>query len=90
MNNSGIGGAHVAGDSREANEHLGLLALGEHRSARQIGDVVGRLEYAVRARAAGMDDPFGNALMVEVEDLLTQHEVLEQRRATLAGLQAAC
>ena len=39
------------------------------------------------AVAAGMDDPLGNALVVEVEDLLAKGEVLEQRRTALAGAQ---
>ena len=34
-----------------------------------------------------MDDALGNALMVEVLDLLAQDEILEQRRAASAGLQ---
>ena len=34
-----------------------------------------------------MDDALGDALMVEVLDLLAQHEILKQRRATSAGLQ---
>jgi hypothetical protein len=35
-----------------------------------------------------MDHPLGDALVVEVEDLLTQHEVLEQRRTRCARAQA--
>ena len=35
-----------------------------------------------------MDDTFGDALMVEMEDLFAQHEIFEQRRAACAGLQA--
>jgi hypothetical protein len=34
-----------------------------------------------------VDDALGDALVVEVEDLLAQDEVFEQRRAALAGLQ---
>jgi len=40
----------------------------------------GQLEIAVRRAAAGMHDALGNALMVEVGDLLAQDEVFQQRR----------
>jgi hypothetical protein len=40
----------------------------------------------VRARAARVDDPLGNALVIEVEDLLAQVEVFEQHRAAGAAL----
>ena len=43
-----------------------------------------RLEHAVDAGAAGVDDPLGDALVVEVHDLLAEVEVLEQRRTALA------
>ena len=39
------------------------------------------LEVAVRAGAARVDDALGDALVVEVGDLLAEDEVLEQRRA---------
>ncbi len=39
-------------------------------------------------RAPGVDDPFGDALMVEVHDLLAQMEVVEQRRPALADPEA--
>jgi hypothetical protein len=45
------------------------------------------LEIAVGGRAAGMDDALGDALMVEVEDLLAKDEVLQQHRPALARLQ---
>jgi hypothetical protein len=34
-----------------------------------------------------MHDPFGNALVIEVRDLLAQDEVLQQRRAAIADAQ---
>ncbi len=34
-----------------------------------------------------MDDPFGNALVIEVRDFFTHGEVFQQRRAARAGLQ---
>ena len=46
------------------------------------------LEVAVRAEAARVDDPLRDALVVEVEDLLPEVEVLEQRRTALAEPQA--
>ena len=39
------------------------------------------------AEAPGVHDPLGDALVVEVEDLLAEVEVVEQRRAALAGAQ---
>ena len=45
------------------------------------------LEEAVRGRAAGMDDALGNALVIEVRDLLAQEEVFQQRRTADVGLQ---
>ena len=54
------------------------------------GDVGQRLvvlEEAVRAVAAGVHHPLGDPLVVEVEDLLPEVEVLQQRRAALADPQ---
>ena len=50
------------------------------------GRAVG-LEDAVGGGAAGVHDPLRDPLVVEVGDLLAQVEVLQQRRAALAGLQ---
>ena len=41
----------------------------------------------MRAIAAGVHHALGNALVVEVEDLLAEMEVLERRRSTRADLQ---
>ena len=41
----------------------------------------------MRGRAAGVDDALGDALVVEVRDLLAEDEVLEQRRTAEARLQ---
>ena len=35
-----------------------------------------------------MNNPLGDALMVKVEDFFAQHEILEQRRAARARLEA--
>ncbi|MPN00938.1 hypothetical protein SDC9_148136 [bioreactor metagenome] len=42
---------------------------------------------AVCARPASMDDSLGNALVVEMRDLLAQDEVFQQRRPTPIGTQ---
>jgi hypothetical protein len=49
-----------------------------------FGQRLGQLEEAVRRRAAGVDDPLRDPLVVEVLDLLAQHEVFQQRRARAA------
>ena len=41
----------------------------------------------MRGRAAGMDDPLRDPLVIEVGDLLPEVEVLQQGRPALAGLQ---
>ena len=46
-----------------------------------------RLEHAVGAGAAGVHHPLGDALVVEVHDLLAEVEVLQQGRAPRAGPQ---
>lgn len=38
--------------------------------------------------AAGVHDTLGNALVIEVEDLLAEVEIFDQRRAAFAGAQA--
>ena len=42
----------------------------------------------MRGRSARMDDPFRNTFVVEVENLLAQHEIFEQRRAARPGLES--
>ena len=41
----------------------------------------GKFEVAIRAGAARMDDALGDALVIEVEDLLAKGEVLERASA---------
>ena len=80
--------ALVAGDGREADEHLRALAgLLERVGTGDVGERFVALEVAVRSVAAGVDDSFGDALVVEVEDLLPEVEVLERRRAPKADAQ---
>ena len=77
-----VGRALVAGDRREAHEHRGALAGSlEQVGAGDVGQRLVGLEEAVGAEAAGVDHALGDALVVEVEDLLAEVEVLEQRRA---------
>ncbi len=45
------------------------------------------LEDAVGGGTAGMDHAFGNALVIEVRDLLAHQDVFEQRRPAHTGLQ---
>ena len=54
---------------------------GKRRQPRAFGQAVGQLEDAVCAITPGMDDPLGNAFMVEVKDLFAQDEVFEQHWA---------
>ena len=84
----GVGGAALAEHRREPHEDRRLLAcLGEHRGAGDVGQRLVTLEVAVRRRPARVDDPLGNALVVEMGDLLAEDEVLEQRRPAQAGLE---
>ena len=79
--------ALVAGDGGEADEHRGPLAGPlEQVGPGEVGQRLVRLEEPVGAEASGVDDPFGDPFVVEVEDLLAEVEVLEQRRSALAGL----
>ncbi len=72
----------------EAHEHRRLLAFGgEERGLGQPAVVGVADEHAVRRGTAGMHDALGNALMVEVGDLLAHDEIFEQRGPTAAGLE---
>src|SRR5262245_4488730 len=74
--------ALVAGHGREAYEDRGFLpgALKEI-SLRDIGQRRIILEIPTRPEAAGMYHPLGDALMVEVEELLAEVKVFERRGA---------
>ena len=80
--------ALAAGDGGEPHEGRRPLA----GALKQVGAGIFRqrlvvLEEAVRAVAAGMHHPLGNALVVEMEDLLAEMEVLEQRRPARPDLE---
>ena len=80
--------ALVAGDGREADEHRHLLTRTlEQIRPGQFGQRLVGLEEAMGAEAAGVDDPLRDPLVVEVEDLLAEVEVLEQRGTALPGTQ---
>ena len=84
----GVGRATLAEDRREAHEDRCLFAdFAEERGARELRDRLGAFEDAVRRGAARMDNPLGDALVIEVGDLLPKDEVLEERRAAEARLQ---
>ena len=69
----GIATALLATNSTEANKHGSLLAhLVEELGSRVLGHVVSDLEVAVSASTLGMDDALGDALTVEVGDLVDQ------------------
>ena len=73
----------------EKRTNTGVCSPGRwNRSARgEVGQRLVGLEEAVGAEPAGVHDALGDALVVEVEDLLAEVEVLEQRRTPLAGPQ---
>ena len=81
----GVGAAALARHRGEAHEHRGALAdRREGHGAGDVGQRLGALEVAVRARAARVHDALRDPLVVEVGDLLAQDEVLEQRRPARA------
>ena len=83
-----VGRALAAGDGREADEDGGLLALAlEEVGPGDVGERPVILEIAVGPVASGVDDPLGDAFVVEMEDLLPEVEVLQERGAAGAGLE---
>ncbi|KOS95830.1 hypothetical protein DM45_3892 [Burkholderia mallei] len=68
----------------KAHENGRLRAGLEHLRPREIRDVAGRDEHAVRARAPRMHDALGNALTIETLQLLDQVAVLQQDRPVRA------
>ena len=84
----GVGGALLAGDRREAGEHLGRGAPLEEGGLGVGGDVLGGLEDAERAGALRMDVALRDALAVEVRHLVQEVDVVQQDRAVGADGQA--
>ena len=74
-----VGGTTRARDRREPNEDRCLaIPLGQEACAGRRGRVSVGAKHAVSGSAAGVDDPFGDPLVIEMRDLLAQMEVLEQ------------
>ena len=83
-----VGRALVARDRREAHEDRGAFARPlEEVRAGQVGQRFERLEEAVCTVATSVNDALWDAFVVEVEHLLAQYEVVQQRRSAVADLQ---
>ncbi|MNH38097.1 hypothetical protein D3C79_990800 [compost metagenome] len=73
----------------EAHEDRGyLFGVLEETGLGQFAMVAVALEVAVGTGTSGVDDTLGNALVVEVGDLLAHDEVFKQRRPTRPSLEA--
>ena len=83
-----VGGSLAAGDGREPYEGgrppPGLL---EKMRSGDIGKGLVVLEEPVDTEAPGMNHPLGDTFVVEVEDLLSELEVLEEARTPRSGLE---
>ena len=77
----GVRGALLAGDRREAGQHVGPDAGLEQRGLRVPRDVLGGLELAEGARALRVHVALGDALAVEVRHLVQEVVVVQQDRA---------
>ncbi len=76
-----VAGSGAAGDRGKACEDRRLLSRFEKFGAGHLGQGAVGFKETVRARAAGVDDPLGNPLVIEVRDFLSQDEVLQEGRA---------
>ena len=88
---SGVGRPARAGDGREPDEHRRRrrrCAGTPRRTGPSSPSVASNVPWAPAPRA--WTDPLGDALVVEVHDLLAQVEVLEQGRPPLPDLSASC
>ena len=82
-----VGRSAGADDRGEAGEDFGHGVLLQERGLRhRLGGPVGA-EDPVCGGSSGMDDAFGDPLMIEMSDLLPQMVVLQQDRAPRSGLQ---
>ena len=86
----GVGAAHLAGDGREARQHLGRRALLEQRRPGVGRDVLGGLEHAERAGALGVRLALRHLLAVEMRHLLEEMHVMQQDRAVGTDASANC
>jgi len=86
---SGLGGAVLAEDGREASEDGRLDAdLGEDLCERDVLERRVELEGAVRTGAASVHDALGDALVVKVRDALARDRVVDRGRPARAGTHA--
>ena len=83
-----IHGARAAGHGGEAREHRGAFSGFAQKGRRGVFlQRLGQFEVPVRTAAARMHDALGNALVIEVGDLLAEDEILEQGRSLVEGTQ---
>ena len=83
-----VGRALVARHGREAHEGRGLFAGAlEDIGRADLGQAVVKLEMAMCAVAARVDDPLGDALMIEMEDLLAHREIFQKGGTARSGAQ---
>ena len=79
--------AFIAGHSREAHEGGGLLSCAlEDVGLGNVGKRLVVLEIAMRAKAAGVHDPLGDTLMIEVKNLLAKVKIFKRGGAARANL----
>src|SRR5580765_895790 len=75
----GVSRTAFARDCRKTHEHRCALAgFGKNGGTRNGGERLETFEISVCGRAARVNDPFGNALVVEVSYFLTKDEVLQE------------
>ena len=80
--------SRAARDGGEPDEHLGPPALLlEQVRPGDVGEAFVTFEITVRRGSARVDDTLGDALMVEMVDLLAIDMVLQQHGAARAGLE---
>ncbi len=76
-----VRGTAGTADGREPYEHRGTPAgLAQAVRPGHVGERLVRLEVPVGTGTAGVDDPLGDALVIEPGELLPEVEVLQQRR----------
>src|SRR5699024_3760209 len=82
----GVGRTAGSQHRGEADKDLGLPAVLEHPGPADVPRRTVGAEHAVRGSAPRVDDALGDALMVEVGDLLAQVMILQEDRAAGTGL----
>ena len=83
-----VGGPAFSQHGGEAHEDGRLLAgLCKERRPRVLVQRLVALEEAMRRRTARVHDPLGNALVIEVGNLLAEDEVFEERRSAKPGFE---